>query len=231
MSSEYEQWANTKRKVNHKTRQVETRVSRQLLVEDGKVIADSGPQVFTRIKEDNKEEECEKERQPKHNKGLTNALEYDSGKVLGEKRQITRVSREVREENLQYHDESLKELTGKDLHKRASKAPHELLTITGKNFSTDEPPRGKVVHYSNKGKKYCDTDEVLEVSKLAIDGSVTKEIHRTKQHEEFSEDEKPDESEAEALRKTGPTVSRSSRRHVDYVNDFDEHKSSDDESR
>lgn len=223
----FEEWTTSKRKVNHKTRQVETRVSRQLLVEDGKVIADSGPQVTTRIKEDNKVEECEKEKTPK-NKSKFDAIENapeceSSGRILGEKKEIQRVSREVREENMQYHDERFKELTGHDVHRRAIQAPHELITIHDKSGSAhDSAPRGKMVHYSNKGKKYQDTDEILEVAKLAIDGSITKEVKRTKHHEEFSEDEKPDEKgEAEALRHE-PIVTRSSRRHVDYVNDFDD---------
>jgi len=220
----FEEWTVSKRKVNHKTRQVETRVSRQLLVEDGKVIADSGPQVTTRIKEDNKVEECEKEKTPK-SKGKFDAIldapeGESSGRVLGEKKEIQRVSREVREENMQYHDERFKELTGQDVHRRAIQAPHELITITDK--SSQAAPRGKMVHYSNKGKKYQDTDEILEVAKLAIDGSITKEVKRTKHHEEFSEDELPDEKgEAEELRQA-PKVERSSRRHVDYVNDFDD---------
>lgn len=225
----FEEWTTSKKKVNHKTRQVETRVSRQLLVENGKVIADSGPQVTTRIKEDNKVEECEKEKTPK-NKSKFEALENApegpegscSGRVLGEKKEIQRVSREVREENMQYHDERFKELTGRDVHQKAIKAPHELITINDKHHSSDSAPRGKMVHYSNKGKKYKDTDEILEVAKLAIDGSITKEVKRTHNHEEFSEDEKPDETgEAEELRQK-PIVQRSSRRHVDYVNDYDD---------
>uniref|UniRef100_A0A6G1SID1 Uncharacterized protein n=1 Tax=Aceria tosichella TaxID=561515 RepID=A0A6G1SID1_9ACAR len=225
----FEEWTTSKRKVNHKTRQVETRVSRQLLVENGKVIADSGPQVTTRIKEDNKVEECEKEKTPK-NKSKFEALENApegpegscSGRVLGEKKEIQRVSREVREENMQYHDERFKELTGRDVHQKAIKNPHELITIDDKHHSSDSAPRGKMVHYSNKGKKYKDTDEILEVAKLAIDGSITKEVKRTHNHEEFSEDEKPDETgEAEELRHK-PIVQRSSRRHVDYVNDYDD---------
>ena len=233
----FEEWTTSKRKVNHTTRQVETRVSRQLLVEDGKVIADSGPQVTTRIKEDNKVEECEKEKAPKQ-AGGRRAFESafgsapeagesapSNGRVLGEKKEIQRVSREVREENMQYHDERLRELSGRDVHRRAIKAPHELLSVHDeheRHSAAGAAPRGKMVHYSNKGKKYQDTDEILEVAKLAIDGSVTKEVKRTRHHEEFSEDEKPDEKgEAEALR-AKPVVERSSRRHVDYVNDFDD---------
>lgn len=222
----FEEWTTSKRKVNHKTRQVETRVSRQLLVEDGKVIADSGPQVTTRIKEDNKVEECEKEKTPKNKskfEALSNAPECgeSTGRVLGEKKEIQRTTREVREENMQYHDERFKELTGHDVHRRAIQAPHELITITDKQAHS-QPPRGKMVHYSNKGKVYRDTDEILEVAKLAIDGSITKEVKRTKHREELSDTERPDETgEGEELRKK-PVVTRSSRRHVDYVNDFDD---------
>lgn len=222
----FEEWTTSKKKVNHKTRQVETRVSRQLLVEDGRVIADSGPLVTTRIKEDNTVEESEREKAPKNRsrfEALENAPECDisSGRVLGEKKEIQKVSREFREENMQYHDERFKELSGQDVHRRAIQAPHELITINDKNHHSSSP-RGKMVHYSNKGKKYQDTDEILEVAKLAIDGSITKEVKRTKHHEEFSDDEKPDDKgEAEALRKK-PIATRSSRRHFDYVNDFDD---------
>lgn len=221
----YEEWTTSKRKVNHKTRQVETRVSRQLLVEDGKVIADSGPQVTTRIKEDNKVEECEKEKAPKNKskfEALENAPEGEShGRVLGEKKEIQRKTREVREENMQYHDERFKELTGHDVHRRAIQAPHELITITDQK-SADSRPRGKMVHYSNKGKKYRDTDEILEVAKLAIDGSITKEVKRTKHHEECSEDEKPDETGEAEMLKHAPIVQRSSRQHADIVHDFND---------
>lgn len=225
----FEEWTTSKRKVNHKTRQIETRVSRQLLVEDGKVIADSGPQVTTRIKEDNKEEECEREKQPR-NKSRFDALEgapecaegEASGRVLGEKKEIQRVTREVREENMQYHDERFKELSGPDVHRKALKAPHELITINERAHDAKSAPRGKMVHYSNKGHVYKDTDEVLEVAKLAIDGSITKEVKRTRHHEEYSDDERPDEhGEAEAL-KAEPIEQKSSRKHFDYVKDFDD---------
>lgn len=239
--SKFDEWTESKRKVNHKTRQVETRVQRQLVMEDGKVIADSGPQVVTRIKEDNKVEESEKKRTPTKKNGKSaksvcvSTISEDGGKVLGEKKEIQRVCREVREENMQYHDENLKELSGHDVHQKALKAPNELITITNKSdtsgsddndnnksTSRNKQPRGKMVHYSAKGKKYQDTDEILEVSKLAIDGSVTTEVKRTRHHEEFSDDEKPDDDgEAEALREK-PTVTRSSRRHFDYVNDFND---------
>lgn len=48
--------------VNNKTKKVETRVQRQVLLEDGKIIADTGPQVISRTIEDSKSEDIEKTR-------------------------------------------------------------------------------------------------------------------------------------------------------------------------
>ena len=47
---------------NNKKKKVETRIQRQVLLEDGKIIADSGPQVVSRIFEDSKTENEEKTR-------------------------------------------------------------------------------------------------------------------------------------------------------------------------
>lgn len=256
-----EEWTTSKRIVNHKTRQVETRVQRQLVMEDGKVIADSGPQVITRIKEDNHTEEKENDKKPPPLKvpdGYV-PVEGPHGRVLGEKKEIQRVSREVREENMQYHDERIKELTGHDVHRRALTAPNELITITdkkhddyyyrqhggrhggrGDNSEDDDnsaletyqnnngkpsklfsrPPRGKMIHYSAKSKKLQDSDEIHEISKLAIDGSVTKEVKRTKHHEEFSDDEQPEDDQTGEQLRNMPAATKTTQRHFEYLNDF-----------
>lgn len=46
----------TKRTINHRTKQIETRIRRQIVIEDGKVISDTGPLVTTKTLEDKKEE-------------------------------------------------------------------------------------------------------------------------------------------------------------------------------
>lgn len=46
----------TKRIINHRTKQIETRVQRQIVIEDGKVVSDTGPLVTTKTLEDSKEE-------------------------------------------------------------------------------------------------------------------------------------------------------------------------------
>lgn len=48
--------------INNKTKKIETRVQRQVLLEDGKIIADTGPQVISRTFEDSKVEDIEKVR-------------------------------------------------------------------------------------------------------------------------------------------------------------------------
>ncbi|KAI2804785.1 hypothetical protein BLOT_003773 [Blomia tropicalis] len=46
----------TKRTVNHRTKHIETRIQRQVVIEDGKVISDTGPLVTTKTLEDNKQD-------------------------------------------------------------------------------------------------------------------------------------------------------------------------------
>lgn len=48
--------------INSKKKKIETRIQRQVLLEDGKIIADSGPQVISRTFEDHKTENEEKTR-------------------------------------------------------------------------------------------------------------------------------------------------------------------------
>lgn len=189
-----EEWTTTKRRVNHKTKQVETRVQRQIIMEDGKVIADSGPQVTTKTTEDQKSDESE---DTKHRRlGDSEVPEKYRGdignQVVSEKTITHNVSREAKEENYQYHDESLRELEGKDIHRKAVKAPHELIKIDN---NLPEVPRGKMVHFSSKGRKIQDSDQVQEVSRLNKDGMLNTETIQTHQHEEHEDEEVPEEEE------------------------------------
>ncbi len=191
-----EEWTTTKRKVNHKTKQVETRVQRQIVMEDGKVIADSGPQVTTKTTEDHKSDESE---DVKHRKLGESEVPEEYRKNIGnqvvfEKNTTHNVMREAKEENYQYHDESLRELDGKDIHKRAKENPNELLS----KIDNDIPkiPRGKLVHYSSKGRKVNDVDNIQEVSRLDKEGQLKTETTQTQHHEEYEDDEVPEEEPA-----------------------------------
>lgn len=216
-----EEWTTTKRRINHKTKQVETRVQRQIIMEDGKVIADSGPQVTTKTTEDQKSDESE---DTKHRKlddsEVPEKYRKDIGnQVISEKTVTHNVSREAKEENFQYHDESLRELEGKDIHRRAVEAPHELIRIDNE---IPQIPRGKLVHFSSKGRKINDIDEIQEVSRLDKDGLLNTETTQTHHHEEYEDDEVPEESsDVKALPES------SSRKQLEYGrHDYDDHRSS-----
>ncbi|OTF77864.1 hypothetical protein BLA29_011140 [Euroglyphus maynei] len=45
-----------KRIINHRNKQIETRIKRQIIIEDGVMISDSGPQVTTKTIEDTRQE-------------------------------------------------------------------------------------------------------------------------------------------------------------------------------
>ncbi len=205
--------------MNHKTKQVETRVQRQIIMEDGKVIADSGPQVTTKTKEDQKKEESE-------NTNHKNIGDIDVppgpgyvavpgfNQVVDEKTETHQSMREAKEENMQYHDESFKELSGLEVHRKALQAPNDLIKIDSEN--SPENPRGKLVHYSSKSHKINDSEEVKETSRLGRDGNVTTETTRTHHHEEFNDDEVPEEEEVKAL----PAASTETTRKIEYLKDY-----------
>lgn len=215
-----EEWTTSKKVVNHKTKQVETRVQRQIVMEDGKVIADSGPQITTKTKEDQKKEESENTHRkntgdidtpPK--KGYT--LVPGSNQVHSEKTETHNSVREVKEENMQYHDESFKELTGFDVHQKALTAPNDLIKLDNNDIL--DPPRGKMVHYSSKGNKISDSEEVKEISKMGRDGSIETETTRTHHHEEVNDDELPEDGpESSAL----PHASAEVLRNVEYLKNY-----------
>lgn len=124
--SNTEEWTTSRKIVNHKTRQVETRVKRKIVMEDGKVIADSGPQITSRTREDNKTEEFDnsnKKALPYGTKDKAPGPGFlkvpDGTTVVSEKIENHTTMREAKEENMQFHDESFQELTGYDVHQKA----------------------------------------------------------------------------------------------------------------
>ncbi|XP_074603846.1 uncharacterized protein LOC141857266 [Brevipalpus obovatus] len=212
-----EEWETSKKVINHKTRQIETRIQRQILMEDGKVIADSGPQVITRTKEDQKTEESESNRKLKGDPDRPPGEGYEAlpgEQVFSEKFETHNTTREAKQENMQYHDESIKELSGYDLHRKALTAPNDLVKIDENELSTDKP-KGKLTHFSSKSKKFRDHEQVKETSKRDRDGTIATETVRTNHHEELDDDELPeDDGEIQAL----PEASRT--REVHFQRDY-----------
>ncbi|CAN7987006.1 unnamed protein product, partial [Ixodes hexagonus] len=210
-----EEWTTSKKVVNHKTRQTETRVQRQLVLEDGKVIADTGPQITTRTKVDNKMEESE-DTQHKRSGDDTVPDGYvpvpGSERVVCEKTESHQVMKETKEENMKMHDENFKELRGpEEIHRMAVMVPNESPLV---GIDPDRFP-GKLTHYSSRSKKVTDKDEVKEISEKK-DGEVTTQTTRTHHHEEVDDDEVPeDEAEGKDL----PAVERETKRNFEYLHD------------
>ncbi|KAL1417199.1 hypothetical protein MTO96_027081 [Rhipicephalus appendiculatus] len=210
-----EEWTTSKKVVNHKTRQTETRVQRQLVLEDGKVIADTGPQITTRTTEDNKVEESE---DTQHKK--TGDEDVPDGyvpvpgseRVVCEKTESHQVTKETKEENMKMHDENFKELRGpEEIHRLAVMVPDESPLV---GIRPDRFP-GKLTHYSSRSRKVTDKDEVKEISEER-NGEVTKQTTRTHHHEEKDDDEVPeDEAEGRDL----PAVERETKRNFEYLHD------------
>ncbi|RWS10574.1 uncharacterized protein B4U79_11132 [Dinothrombium tinctorium] len=223
-----EEWTTSKKVVNHKTRQVETRVKRQIVMEDGKVIADSGPQITTKTKEDNKVEESENTAKKVNgdldkSPGVGYIAVPQSTNVINEKTETRNVVREAKQECLQYHDESIKELSGFDVHKKALTAPNELISI--EDESNEKMPRGKLTHYSSKSNRVTDKEELKEVSRKQRDGNVTTETTRTHHHEEVEDDEIPEhEAGFNVLPEASSTVVRKTEFIKDYEDDNDDEK-------
>lgn len=215
-----EEWETSKKVINHKTRQIETRIQRQILMEDGKVIADSGPQVTTRTKEDQKTEESENKRKLKGDQDPHPGPGYEAlpgEQVFSEKIETHNTTRTAKQENMQYHDESIKELSGYDLHRRAITAPNDLVRIDDNELESDKP-RGRLTHYSAKSKRFSDKEEIKEMSKRGRDGKVVTEKTRTHHHEECDDDELPEDDEGvRAL----PEASREATREMAFAGDSD----------
>ncbi|XP_013785332.1 uncharacterized protein LOC106469387 [Limulus polyphemus] len=195
----HEEWTTCRRVINHKTRQIETRVQRQLVYEDGKMIADSGPQITTKTTEDSRTEESENT----------------------EKTETHQIMKEKKEENMQLHNETFHELTGSEFHQRALMTPDSALFIITDDIENNQSYPGKLVHYTCSSNKVTDKEEVKEVSELK-DGELTTETTRTHHHEEQEDDEVPeDETDEAAL----PEISKETTKNIEYYKDDGEFES------
>lgn len=232
---EQEEWTTTKKIVNHKTRQTETRVQRQIVMEDGKVIADSGPQVSSKTKEDVTSEESEStNKKANGNKNSNPALAAGYIRVPGtthvvnEKTETKTKTKSSKNENLQYHDEGLKELTGFEVHKKAICSPNDLISLREDLDPPTGPggrskPRGKLIHYSSSGKTVSDKEETKELSKKNYDGDSTTEITKTYHHEEIDDNELPEKDTiGMQIPESYSTTNRSCHYYKNYEDENDE---------
>lgn len=184
----------TQKVCSKRTTKVETRVQRQILMRDGEVVADSGPQVFTRTSEDSHTEHSDQL------DGNTNAdkavlaiddVDLHSRPIVANKSDIRDVTCEARKECFQYRSEEVKELNGPDVADMLRIAPNKLFEPIEEEI--DERKKGSILsHYSNKSKKFSKRDKVCEISRLGPDGNIYTETTQTCQNEEIEDDELPD---------------------------------------
>lgn len=197
-ATQHEEWSTTKKIVTRKNRQTETKVQRQIVMEDGRVIADSGPQVSSRTKEDEEKQEEESSSGRNPTQSLPPPV-LPSGhirvpgsqSILHEVTSRKSTTKSNKVQNSQYHDEGLKELTGFEIHKKAICSPNDLISLSNA-VSHDSAPRGRLVHYSTNGRTLTDAEETREITKkdVATGESVT-EVIKTFHNEEKIDDELP----------------------------------------
>lgn len=164
-SPKQEEWTTSRKVTNHTTRQVETRVKRQIILEDGKVISDTGPHITTKTTEDTKIEDNE-------------VTERKSGEIVAEKTDTRLISHQTKEENLEYEDEPWLQLTADAYHNMS--------------ISSSDKLHGKLTNYTSKSRKVVDRDVERAVTEL-IDGELNTETTTTHHHEEIEDDEVPED--------------------------------------
>ena len=199
-----EEWETRKKKEITTTRQIETRVKRQVVLEDGEVVVDSGPLVTTNTTEDvEQQEHTTQERrttgdQPQEVewKKPTGGRSSADGSVVQKELNETVVrSREEIEERLETEDrQQLGDITDEAYQKAVRSNRGDLrvaLAESTKQLAAQTGPR--VVQHTTKSNKVIDTEKTLERKELKPDGLIVTERKRTVEHEEIKDDEVPDD--------------------------------------
>ncbi|KAF3424569.1 hypothetical protein E2986_10182 [Frieseomelitta varia] len=198
-----EEWETRKKKEITTTRQIETRVKRQVVLEDGEVVVDSGPLVTTNTTEDiEQQEHTTQERrttgdQPQEVEWPTGGRRSaDGGSIVQKELNETVVrSREEIEERLETEDRrQLGDISDEAYQKAVRNNRGDLrvaLAESSKQLASQTGPR--VVQHTTKSNKVIDTEKTLEKKELKHDGLIVTERKRTVEHEEIKDDEVPDD--------------------------------------
>ncbi|XP_057372001.1 putative uncharacterized protein DDB_G0291608 [Daphnia carinata] len=211
-----EEWIKKRKVEQVTTKQIETRVKRQVIVtEDGQVVDDSGPQVTTRTTEDTetkREEHTEKTGgdedgtvaalapegwvaipgavivREKHEKKSNTRDEIDERLETEQVHHLGHLTHQELEEALEKHHE-----TGEALTWRRRSASGSSASESGERQLAAPYTTGKrVVHQSRKHKRIIDQENTEERSEEK-DGRITTETKRHEHHEEIDDDEEPDD--------------------------------------
>ncbi|XP_050309004.1 serine/arginine repetitive matrix protein 1 isoform X3 [Anthonomus grandis grandis] len=217
-----EEWISKKKTEVLNTKQIETRVKRQVILEDGKVVEDSGPMVTTNTTEDTETQEHHQTEvrrlgdeddtdgpRPLEDgtKGITEenwiSVPNPDG-VVREVKERRVISREETEEVKETEDvQHLGDITDEDFIAAVQSGKEDIRSVLrstegGRALVATGP---RVIRDTSKTKKVTDTEDIKELSSVKPDGKIITETQRTTEHEEVDDDELPDDAPEQDYRK------------------------------
>ncbi|XP_019889040.1 uncharacterized protein LOC105284992 isoform X2 [Ooceraea biroi] len=200
-----EEWETRKKKEITTTRQIETRVKRQVVLEDGEVVVDSGPLVTTNTTEDvEQQEHTTQERrttgdQPQEvdwRPAAGGIVTGNGGNIVQKELNETVVrSREEIEERLETEDrQQLGDISDEAYQKAVRSNRGDLRVALAESSKQLAPQSGpRVIQHTTRSNKVIDTEKTLERKELKADGLIVTEKKQTVEHEEINDDEVPDD--------------------------------------
>ncbi|XP_034940858.1 transcription initiation factor TFIID subunit 1 [Chelonus insularis] len=193
-----EEWETRKKKEITTTRQIETRVKRQVVLEDGEVIKDSGPLVTTNTTEDVEQQEHTTQEKRTNGGGDDDQLNIEWKQKNGEQfvqkelNETVVKSREEVEEFLETEDRRQFGDITDEAYQQAIQNQHQkdlrlaLAESLGKSSQISEiGPR--IIQHTTKSNKIIDTEKRLERKGLKPNGTIVTETQTSVTHEEISD--------------------------------------------
>ncbi|XP_072394305.1 uncharacterized protein chas isoform X3 [Diabrotica undecimpunctata] len=240
-----EEWVSKKKTEVTNTKQIETRVKRQVVLEDGKVVEDSGPMVTTNTTEDTETQEHHQTELRKLGDDDVDGIKAldDGGEnrkaiagqsnwvsvpnpdgIVREVKERKIISREETEEVKETEDvQHYGDITDEDFISAVSSGKTDirkvLRTQEGNHQVVSTGP--KLVLDTKKSKKTTDTEDTRELSAVREDGKIVTETQRTTEHEEVKDDELPDDEPDQNFQKESSQryVKTKEQEDVDYIAD------------
>ncbi|XP_056633279.1 zinc finger CCCH domain-containing protein 13 isoform X4 [Diorhabda sublineata] len=238
-----EEWVSKKKTEVTNTKQIETRVKRQVVLEDGKVVEDSGPMVTTNTTEDSATQEhhqTELRKLGDDEVDGTKALEGGDKYIVDEKSNWVSVAnpdgivREVKERKVISREETEEVKETEDVQHFGDITDEAFLAAVNTGQSdlrkvlriekgghqvVSTGPR--VLVDTKKSKKTTDTEDVRELSAVREDGKIVTETQRTTEHEEVNDEELPEDAPVRDFQKESSQRYLKTREQedVDYIAD------------
>ncbi|XP_060522490.1 serine/arginine repetitive matrix protein 1 isoform X2 [Cylas formicarius] len=235
-----EEWISKKKTEVTNTKQIETRVKRQVVLEDGKVVEDTGPMVTTNTTEDTETQEHHQTEHRKLGDDLDGSKALEGGErgtlinrsewvpvpnpdgVVREVKERRVVSREEIEEVKETEDvQHLGDISEEAFLAAVNSGKSDLRSVLrstegGKTLVSTGP---RLVRDTTKSKKVTDTEDTRELSSVLPDGKIVTETQRTTEHEEVRDDELPEDAPEQNFRKESSQryVKTREQEDVDYL--------------